>query len=151
MSLWQEIEQSLSATLGERVQLDVPSSVGGGSINQAFRVESNRGPFFVKVNSADGLDMFTAEAEGLEELQQSGIDELHLDSEEIVAFGLEHRLDYHTAQDRVEDAARAMIRGLESDRFEITFPRRFTWLMKCLRLLPIGLYLRLTRGLVGDD
>jgi protein-ribulosamine 3-kinase len=71
MSLWQEIEQSLSATLGERVHLDVPSSMGGGSINQVFRVESNRGPFFVKVNSADGLEMFAAEAEGLEEMQQS--------------------------------------------------------------------------------
>ena len=71
MAFWQEVEQSLSATLGSRVRLDVPSAVGGGSINQAFRVESNKGPFFAKVNTADGLDMFAAEAEGLEELQQS--------------------------------------------------------------------------------
>jgi len=71
MAFWQEVEQSLSATLGSSVHLDVPSTVAGGSINQAFRVESNRGPFFVKVNSADGLGMFAAEAEGLEELQQS--------------------------------------------------------------------------------
>jgi fructosamine-3-kinase len=71
MAFWQEVEQSLSATLGSSVRLDVPSSVGGGSINRAFRVDSNQGPFFAKVNSADGLEMFTAEAEGLEELQQS--------------------------------------------------------------------------------
>jgi fructosamine-3-kinase len=71
MAIWQEIEQSLSATLATDVRLDAPDTVGGGSINQAFRVASNRGPFFVKVNSADGLDMFSAEAEGLEELQQA--------------------------------------------------------------------------------
>ncbi len=71
MAFWQEVEQSLSAALSTRVRLDVPRSVGGGSINQAFRVDSSQGPFFVKVNSADGLDMFAAEAEGLEELQQS--------------------------------------------------------------------------------
>jgi protein-ribulosamine 3-kinase len=71
MTFWQEVEQSLSATLGSPVHLDVPSTVGGGCINQAFRVNSNEGPFFVKVNSADALDMFTAEAEGLEELEQS--------------------------------------------------------------------------------
>ena len=71
MAFWQEVEQSLSATLGSGVRLDIPNSIAGGSINQAFRVESNRGPFFVKVNTANGLDMFAAEAEGLEELQQS--------------------------------------------------------------------------------
>ena len=71
MAFWREVEQSLSATLGSSVRLDVPSAVGGGSINRAFRVDSNQGPFFAKVNSADGLEMFTAEAEGLEELQQS--------------------------------------------------------------------------------
>ena len=71
MAFWQEVEQSLSATLGSRVRLEVPGAVAGGSINQAFRIDSNEGPFFAKVNTADGLDMFAAEAEGLEELQQS--------------------------------------------------------------------------------
>jgi short-subunit dehydrogenase len=48
----------------------------------------------------------------------------------------------------VDDAARSMRRGLASGRFEITFPKRFTWLVKGLRLLPIALYLRLTRRLL---
>lgn len=72
MDVWQEIEQSLSATLGTGVRLKSPRGVGGGSINQAYRVDSSEGPFFVKINSADGLGMFTAEAEGLEELRQAG-------------------------------------------------------------------------------
>ncbi len=71
MDTWQEIEQSLSAALGGDVRLQSPRSVGGGSINQAYRVDSNQGPFFVKLNSADGLEMFNAEAEGLEELRQA--------------------------------------------------------------------------------
>lgn len=49
-----------------------------------------------------------------------------------------------------EDAARRLYRGLHSDRFEITFPKRFTWLMKLMRILPYSLYFALigaiTRG-----
>ncbi|MGD8843616.1 MAG: fructosamine kinase family protein [Gammaproteobacteria bacterium] len=71
MQIWQEIEQSLSATTGGGVHLRSPRSVGGGDINQAYRVESSQGPFFVKLNDADRLDMFAAEAEGLEELSQA--------------------------------------------------------------------------------
>jgi len=48
----------------------------------------------------------------------------------------------------VDDAARSMRRGLASGRFEITFPKRFTWLVKGLRLLPIAVYLRLARRLL---
>lgn len=39
-----------------------------------------------------------------------------------------------------EDAARRIARGLRGNAFEITFPRRFTYLLKFLRLLPYRLY-----------
>jgi short-subunit dehydrogenase len=48
----------------------------------------------------------------------------------------------------VEPAAARLIAGLEQGRFEITFPKRFTWMVKTLRYLPFPLYLRLTRLLV---
>ena len=48
------------------------------------------------------------------------------------------------------DAARAMIAGLRSKRFEIVFPRRFAWLMKILRILPYGLFFHITRRMVRD-
>lgn len=43
----------------------------------------------------------------------------------------------------VDKAAERFYRGLHSDRFEITFPKRFTWILKALRLLPYCLYLPL--------
>ncbi len=44
-------------------------------------------------------------------------------------------------------AAERLVRGLDSGRFEITFPRRFTWLLKVLRCLPYALYFPLVRNL----
>ncbi|MBX2825963.1 MAG: SDR family NAD(P)-dependent oxidoreductase [Gammaproteobacteria bacterium] len=47
-----------------------------------------------------------------------------------------------------QDAAQRIVRGLDSRSFEVHFPKRFTFLMKCLRLLPYPLYFALTRGLL---
>lgn len=44
-----------------------------------------------------------------------------------------------------EDAAGALIRGLDGDGFEITFPKRFTYLLKILRCLPYALYFPMIR------
>jgi NADP-dependent 3-hydroxy acid dehydrogenase YdfG len=44
-----------------------------------------------------------------------------------------------------EEAARAMRKGLESGGFEVHFPKRFTYFMKLLRLLPYWLYFRIIR------
>lgn len=45
-------------------------------------------------------------------------------------------------------AARAIARGLKTRNFEIHFPRRFTCLMKLLRILPAPLYFFVARQLV---
>jgi NAD(P)-dependent dehydrogenase (short-subunit alcohol dehydrogenase family) len=47
----------------------------------------------------------------------------------------------------VETAVRRMIAGLATDRFEITFPKRFTWQMKLMRVLPYALYFPLVRAI----
>lgn len=44
-----------------------------------------------------------------------------------------------------QEAAKEIAKGLLSSRFEVHFPKRFTFLLKCLRLLPYGISLPLTR------
>lgn len=46
-----------------------------------------------------------------------------------------------------ERAAAAMVRGMQSGAFEIHFPKRFTYLLKFLRLLPYPLYFAALRAL----
>ena len=46
-----------------------------------------------------------------------------------------------------EEAARAIVEGIEKDHYEIHFPRRFTYMMKLLRMLPHGLYFSIAKRL----
>ncbi len=72
MNLWKDIAQQLESQTGRPLTLGTPVTVGGGSINEACRVKSDDGrTFFVKLNHARGLDMFEAEAEGLQALRQA--------------------------------------------------------------------------------
>ncbi len=49
-----------------------PQPVGGGDISAAWRLETNAGHVFVKTGPATSFDMFSAEADGLEELARPG-------------------------------------------------------------------------------
>lgn len=49
----------------------------------------------------------------------------------------------------LERAANEIIKGLASRRFEIVFPRRMSFAMKLLRLLPYRLFFALTRRVAG--
>lgn len=48
-----------------------------------------------------------------------------------------------------EEAAKAMRKGLESGGFEVHFPKRFTYAMKLLRMLPAWLYFRIIKRYTG--
>jgi len=50
-----------------------------------------------------------------------------------------------------QKAAGRMASGMKSKRFEVTFPRRFTWILKILYALPRGWYLPLVRKQTGWD
>jgi len=47
-----------------------------------------------------------------------------------------------------QSAAEAIVHGIEAGRFEIHFPRRFTFFLKCLRLLPYRLQFAITQKLI---
>ncbi len=72
MSCWQEIAQRISETSGQAFDPRPPSGLGGGCINDAFRLGDGRQDWFVKTNDAARLDMFEAEAEGLNSLAAAG-------------------------------------------------------------------------------
>jgi len=57
---------------GIRTRADAFEPVGGGSINRAFKVLTERGPLFVKVNAPAAQAMFEAEAQGLALLRRAG-------------------------------------------------------------------------------
>jgi len=48
-----------------------------------------------------------------------------------------------------EEAAQATLRGLSRGVFEIHYPKRFTWFMKLLRVLPYRLYFWLVGKTLG--
>jgi len=51
----------------------------------------------------------------------------------------------------VDKAVDQFYRGLLTNRFEITFPKRFTWMLKFARLLPYALYLPLINRTTKTD
>lgn len=84
---WQNaVEKVLSVKNGKPVSIINQRSVGGGSINAAYRIETTEGLFFTKLNSASRYPrMFEREALGLELLAQAN----EIPVPEVVYFGEE--------------------------------------------------------------
>jgi fructosamine-3-kinase len=72
-SLQKEIEQILLLKTGKEAAIKRTSSLSGGSINHAYRLETDEGQFFMKYNRASAYPgMFGQEARGLELLRNAG-------------------------------------------------------------------------------
>ncbi len=72
MALWDHIAAQISAASGEVFEIKTQQGVSGGCINSAYRLQDAHGrSYFVKLNHAEGLSMFEAEAEGLNELSRA--------------------------------------------------------------------------------
>lgn len=65
---WQIISERISAITGKSFSAADARPLAGGDINSAYQLQGNGQSYFVKLNRADNLDMFIAEAEGLSEL-----------------------------------------------------------------------------------
>lgn len=64
-----ELAISIGATIGATLHARPSDRVHGGSINECYRWQSEVGPLFVKVAPARNIEMFAAEAAGLDELR----------------------------------------------------------------------------------
>ena len=66
MPVWDSVASAISDATQRPFTVSRTSSVGGGSINEAYRLEGDDGTrYFVKLNAARHLAMFVAEVEGL--------------------------------------------------------------------------------------
>ena len=68
---WGAIEQDITRATGEPFRVERARDVGGGCINDAATLEGGGRRFFVKRNRSDLVDMFAAEAAGLQEILAS--------------------------------------------------------------------------------
>ncbi len=66
MDLWQAIAETITEATGKPFTVRDHQEVGGGCINRACRVSDGKRAYFVKLNQSARLDMFAAEAAGLE-------------------------------------------------------------------------------------
>lgn len=84
--MWQQIEQAISHATGEPFEAESSSAVAGGCINEAVCLRGEGQHYFVKLNRADQLDMFAAEAAGLEAIRASR----SVRAPEPIAWGTDH-------------------------------------------------------------
>ncbi len=71
MDIWKHLESEIMTATGRPFVLRKYHGVAGGSINQARKLEGEPESFFLKLNQRGMLDMFAAEAEGLNELSKA--------------------------------------------------------------------------------
>lgn len=68
MTQLNNVIQEIERVSGIRCQSAQISSVGGGSINAAYQLKTAETSFFIKTNQPHLVEMFAAEAEGLQEM-----------------------------------------------------------------------------------
>ncbi len=66
--MWRTIEQNIGKSARKQFIIERRVGIGGGSINASYRVEGSGQCYFVKTNTAQRLEMFAAEAKGLDAL-----------------------------------------------------------------------------------
>ena len=71
MLIWPEVAEHITTTTGRPFVADGQHAAGGGCINAATVVQGGDQRYFVKSNDTAKLDMFTAEAAGLNEIAQA--------------------------------------------------------------------------------
>lgn len=71
MDLWRGIEAAIRGAIGAPFSIESRAGVGGGCINECHIVRGQGHAFFVKLNTPDRAEMFSAEAAGLDEIART--------------------------------------------------------------------------------
>ena len=83
MTVWQHICSNISSAIGKGFSAERRTSVAGGDINAAYRIEGSGERFFVKLQRTEMLPLFAAEAAGLAEIAASATVRVP----RVIAFG----------------------------------------------------------------
>ncbi len=70
--MWEDIVEHIFAVTGKALRLSNAQPIGGGCINEAYRLDGDGGPYFAKLNRHDELEMLEAEADGLRDIAATG-------------------------------------------------------------------------------
>jgi len=97
----------LQQTLGSGIELIQSRPLSGGDIHQAWRLDTNQGSWFIKINHTSAIAMFASEAEALKQIQASQT----IRCPQVMAFGqTEHQawllLEYIDLQSQGDDFLR---------------------------------------------
>jgi fructosamine-3-kinase len=66
--MWMQIAEHIAQVTGTAFQVKERRSVSGGCINQGYALVGGGATYFVKINQASQMEMFVAEAEGLQQM-----------------------------------------------------------------------------------
>ena len=66
--MWQEISQAIAKATQKSFKVEDTRSVSGGCINQGYQIKGDNQEYFVKLNQASKVEMFQAEALGLQQM-----------------------------------------------------------------------------------
>ncbi len=69
--MWTQIAAHIGQVTLQTFEISQRRSVSGGCINQGYVVSGNTGTYFVKLNKADKMQMFEAEALGLKQMRET--------------------------------------------------------------------------------
>ncbi len=68
---WREIAKEISQATGETFEIENRRGIGGGCINQGYAITGNGKTYFIKLNQATAVEMFAAEALGLQQMRDT--------------------------------------------------------------------------------
>jgi fructosamine-3-kinase len=66
--MWKQISQQISEATEKNFEISDRRSVSGGCINQGYTISGDHRTYFVKLNRANQVEMFVAEALGLKQM-----------------------------------------------------------------------------------
>ncbi|MBD1931982.1 fructosamine kinase family protein [Funiculus sociatus] len=69
--MWTQIDARITQLTGEKFLSSQQRSVSGGCINQGYAISDGQRTYFVKLNQASLVDMFEAEALGLQQMLET--------------------------------------------------------------------------------